>query len=164
MKRKNYNLNPKNKILSHIFYLVSSRRGFTLIELLVTISIIAVLTTLLTANFIGARERGRDGQRKSNLYQIQSALELYRSDNGIYPLSGPPSGQLSACNIEFSSAGNSYMKKVPCDPGTSAPFQYTSTDGRSYTLVACLENDQDSERDSSKHASCAKASFTLTNP
>lgn len=146
-------------------------RGFTLIELLVSISIVAVLTALLTVNFIGARQRGRDGQRKANLYQLQSSLELYRADNGVYP----PDSVLAACGVPLTSAGGTvYMQEIPCDPSsTGGPFTYTaapancdnvSTSCLTYTLLGCLENPEDSEEDDPKNVICTDASFTLTNP
>ncbi len=143
----------------------NGQTGFTLIELLVSISIIAILTALLTVNFIGARQRGRDGQRKANLYQIQSALELYRADNGDYPLSAA----LAACGNGIASAGGTiYMTKVPCDPLSGSAYQYTSVDGQTYTLFACLENQEDSDKDTDPADASACASpyvpFKLTNP
>ncbi|MDO8270252.1 MAG: type II secretion system protein [Candidatus Levybacteria bacterium] len=146
-------------------------RGFTLIELLVSISIVAVLTALLTVNFIGARQRGRDGQRKANLYQLQSSLELYRADNGKYP----PDSALAACGIPLTSAGGTvYMQEIPCDPSSAGgPFGYTAAPAScdnvsvsclTYTLFGCLENPEDSEKDNPKNANCTDASFTLTNP
>src|SRR3990172_3717767 len=80
-----HELSMNKKYLRKYRFFSSSEKGFTLIELLVVISVIAVLTTLLMANFVGIRQRGRDGQRKSNLFNIQTSLELYRADNGIYP-------------------------------------------------------------------------------
>ena len=71
----------------------NSKKGFTLIELLVVIGIIGILSGLLMANFIGVRQRSRDGTRKSNLSQIQSAVELYRSDQGSYPSPLPACGR-----------------------------------------------------------------------
>lgn len=147
--------------------------GFTLIELLVAISIISILTALLTANFIGARQRGRDGQRKANLYQLQSALELYRSDKGEYPTTL----SLSACGGSLTSDVNVvYMQKIPCDPTTGQAYVYTAspancdnavTSCTSYTLFACLENEADSEIDADQTV-CASAAvnapFKLTNP
>jgi len=62
--------------------------GFSLIELLVVISIIAVLSALLMANFMGARERARDAQKISDLESIKSALRLYYNDHQSYPV-GP---------------------------------------------------------------------------
>jgi prepilin-type N-terminal cleavage/methylation domain-containing protein len=94
--------------LSTLNFPFSNSRGFTLVELLVSISIIAVLTALLTANFVGARQRGRDGQRKANAYNMQSALELYRADVGTYPLT------LTGCGTALKSpTGTTYMQKLP---------------------------------------------------
>ncbi len=136
-------------------------RGFTLIELLVVISVIAVLTTLLMANFVGIRQRGRDGQRKSHLYSIQSALELYRADNGAYPLA-------LVCGSSLTNATATYMQKVPCDPLSGDAYTYTSTDGTTYSMIACIENQNDSSADgevANLASGCAPlASFTLTNP
>src|SRR3989344_3453061 len=89
---------------------LKSRRGFTLIELLVVISIISVLSALLMTNFVGVRQRGRDAQRKSDTRQIQTALELYRSDNGSYPTVFP------VCGGPFIYNSATYMQKIPCDP------------------------------------------------
>lgn len=144
-----------------------SSQGFTLIELLVVIAIISVLAGLLVANFVGVRQRGRDAQRKSDLRQIQSALELYRADNGNYPAtlystSCPTSGPFS-----YNSA--TYMQKVPCDPReeTDYVFSYTLN---TYTIYACLENANDQDRDADDGQAgdlCTSAgvvSYTLTNP
>jgi general secretion pathway protein G len=68
------------------------KKGFTLIELLVVIAIIGMLSALLVPNFMGARERARDAQRKSDLKQIQKALEMYRQDQN------PPLIQRRQCN------------------------------------------------------------------
>lgn len=150
------------KKISNLKYQISNMRGFTLVELLVVIAIIGILSTLLTANFIGVRQRGRDSQRKSNLRQIQSALELYRADQAGYPTT------LSPCGSAFTSPNGQtrYMEKIPCDPnGTS--YTYSSTDITRYTVIACLENQNDSEKDPTNTAPCngtSNFSYTLRNP
>lgn len=160
--------------------MIKKEKGFTLIELLVSISIIAILTALLTVNFIGARQRARDGQRKSNLYNIQSALELYRADNDEYPVTlsstNPYCGKdASGQDIGFkSSSGTVYMSRIPCDPSTGTAYVYTvspsgcdnsSTICTTYTLLSCLENGQDQEGVTVSSAICSSTkSFTLTNP
>lgn len=125
--------------------------AFTLIELLVVIAIMSGLTALVLPNFMGARERARDTQRKSDLRQIQKALELYKLDQTspsyIATASFPAS---SSC---FSSAasctGNVYIKKFPGDPqGTPSSNYYylrDASDSLKYTLCACLENKADPE-------------------
>lgn len=139
--------------------------GFTLIELLVVIVIIGVLSTLLMANFIGIRQRARDGQRKANLRQIQSALELYRADLGGYPTTP----NFPACNTAFTGGAPpvTYMSKVPCDP-LGGNYVYAS-DATTYSVVTCLENSSDIEKDASVHTLCTGSgktniSYTLRNP
>src|SRR3990167_1144019 len=91
-----------------------SGAGFTLIELLIVIVIIGVLATILLANFIGVRQRSRDAQRKADLRQIQSAIELYKADQGVYPTplystDCPTSSPLVGGTV-------TYVAKIPCDP------------------------------------------------
>src|SRR5665811_326922 len=103
------------------------KKGFTLIELLIVVAIIGVLATLLMSNFVGVRQRGRDAERKSDLRQMQSALEMYRADNGLYPLTAA----FPACGTSFTydDGGNvtTYMQKVPCDPVNSGSLVLTYT-------------------------------------
>ena len=148
-----------------------AKRGFTLIELLVVIVIISVLATLLMVNFVGVRARGRDTTRKSDLRQLQVALELYRSDVGTYPPS------LAACGTPVISGGTTYIAKVPCDPlGTSMTYNsgvyyYNSPAGNAtYTLGACIENSNDSDSNTTSTspggtgACTAGKYFVLINP
>jgi len=148
------------------------KKGFTLIELLIVIAIIGVLATLLMANFVGVRQRARDATRKSDLRQIQAALEIYRSDNNAYPpaADGAPSdGQFSktaSCNTSLTGPTGStsiYMKTVPCDP-TGGSYTYSLDVDGNYAVTACLENTNDSQKDPSTVPGCSAASFTVKNP
>ncbi len=62
-------------------------KGFTLIELLVVIAIIGILASIVLVSLSSARAKSRDGQRISELKEMQKALELYYSDHGRYPIS-----------------------------------------------------------------------------
>lgn len=146
--------------------ILSIQKGFTLVELLVVIAIIGILSSLLVANFIGVRQRGRDAQRKSNLRQIQSAVELYRADQAGYPTTLP------ACGQAFTSTDGkaTYMQKVPCDP-SGAFYSYTSSDTTKYILIGCLENPNDSDIDKDNNGAkinCTGSTtlwqYTLKNP
>ena len=101
--------------------------GFSLVELLVVISIIAVLTAILTANFMGARERARDAQKIQDLYAIKNALRMYYNDHQSYPDSG-----FTSLN---SAIGTSYMTAL-----TDVGYTYIrSTDGDGFNLCVNLE-------------------------
>lgn len=142
------------------------QRGFTLIELLIVVAIIGILASLLMVNFIGIRQRARDGQRKSDLRQIQSALELHRADQGSYPTT------LSSCASPLTGGTGSsvvtYMQKIPCDPLNTSPYAYIYTSsGTTYSLASCLENTSDSQKDRTNNSPCDGTnnwSFTLQNP
>lgn len=140
-------------------------RGFTLIELLVVIAIIGILTAFLVANFIGVKQRARDAQRKSDLRNIQAALEIYRSDNGSYPDPFP-----SSCGSAWQQGTTVYMQTVPCDPLNTGQFKYTyNFSSGAYSLIACLENVKDSQKDTSNSPPCditnnTNWSYSLKNP
>lgn len=146
----------------HIF---RNNKGFTLIELLIVIGVIATLATsiVLLINPLGQMQRSRDAQRKSDLRQIQSALEMYRSDNGNYPASLP------SCGNPFTNADASttYLSKIPCDPTWSGGYTYTpGSPAVSYKLTACLENAIDPQRDTSPETVCNATGriITVQNP
>jgi len=122
--------------------------GFTLIELLVVIAIIGTLSALFLPNFMSARERARDSQRKSDLRQIQKAIELYKQDqvDSSVPVQLPAKN--TCWSSEANCTGNIYMNKFPADPNRSAAlrdeyFYSPGTDLITYTLCACLENKAD---------------------
>jgi general secretion pathway protein G len=127
--------------------------AFTLIELLVVMTIIGVLAGLIVPNYMLARQRTRDAQRKSDLEQIQKALELYKMDQG--PVAYPASSSFildsedgdSVCGQALSSGEETYMKEIPCDPQNNDTHIYTyqrdADDALKYTLTACLENKSD---------------------
>lgn len=153
-----------NDYNSYKYYM---RKGFTLIELLVVVAIIGILSALLMSNFIGVRQRARDAQRKSDLRQIQSALELYRADIGSYPATVALASCGSAVSLKSPDNSSTYLQKVPCDPLSNNPYPFTST-GTTYTLIGCLENANDSQKDSSNNSAACNGttlfSYTLTNP
>lgn len=137
----------------------SFSKGFTLIELLIVVAIIGILAALLTSNFVAIRERARDAQRKSDLRQLQSALELYRSDIGSYPVTSNsyqlPNSVISGTGNcpspgSFTYSSTTYMKKIPCDPLGASYYNtgdyYYSSDGTNYTLAACIENVNDTDQ------------------
>ncbi|MDD3679644.1 MAG: prepilin-type N-terminal cleavage/methylation domain-containing protein [Candidatus Shapirobacteria bacterium] len=121
--------------------------AFTLIELLVVMTVIGVLAGLIVPNYMAARERARDAQRKSDLEQIQKALEMYKMDQ-----SPPRYPDSLSYGLPLESGEEVYMKEIPQDPRNSDPYFYSyqldSEDPLKYTLVACLENKSDPDGES----------------
>lgn len=109
------------------------KKGFTLLELLVVISIIGILISVTAVTYSSITKNARDARRKTDLEEIRSAIELYRSDNGEYPNITPGASCCGATTI--------YIEKVPQDPlSNSQSYYYNLEDeGISYTLGAALE-------------------------
>ncbi|MBU0545636.1 prepilin-type N-terminal cleavage/methylation domain-containing protein [Patescibacteria group bacterium] len=120
-----------------------NKKGFTLIELLVVIAIIGLLSTLAVVALGSARVKARDSKRLSDLKQVQTALELYYTDQNAYPVATAQTlGAGSyAClgSGGFGAAGcaSPYMGQVPADPGSNS-YVYTGT-ATGYVVAATLE-------------------------
>lgn len=120
--------------------------GFTLIELIVVIGIISILSAMVITvlNPFDQFEKARDARRKSDLAQIQKALEQYYQDTGKYPSSTSTTYKiigLNAGTIDWGTSNTSnwpYMNVLPQDPDNSRTYVYYST-GQSYWLYASLE-------------------------
>ncbi|MBZ4644167.1 MAG: ral secretion pathway protein [Deferribacteraceae bacterium] len=61
------------------------KKGFSLIELMVVIVILGLLATFLLPKIINRPDEARITKAKSDIKTIESALKLYKLDNGIYP-------------------------------------------------------------------------------
>ncbi len=102
---------------------MNTQRGFTLIELLVVIAIIGILSSVVLASLNGARKKGRDARRVSDLKQIQLALEMYYDSNSSeYPDAS-------------SSLAPTYISTLPADPQTAAAYGY---DNLTSAAAACV--------------------------
>ena len=141
--------------------------GFTLVELLVVITILGILATIGLVAFASSQARGRDAERKSDLKQIATGLELFYSDYGIYPVSD--NGEIKACPYSKTDSASTvtcawggatpfedidanknaktiYFRVLPKDPSSGSSYYYVSdTTLQKFQIFAHLENTQDQE-------------------
>jgi type II secretion system protein G len=120
-------------------------RGFTLIELLVVIAIIGLLSSVVLASLNTARAKARDAKRFSDLAQVQTALEMYYSDYGSYPVRSGWMGTTPSCygggsnpNAVIPGLVPTYMPSIPQDPSPALPsycYLYNSN-GADYKFLA----------------------------
>jgi prepilin-type N-terminal cleavage/methylation domain-containing protein len=59
--------------------------GFTFVELMVVVGLIAILAAVVIANLSDSSALSRDAERKADLTNLQTAIELYRNEHGRYP-------------------------------------------------------------------------------
>ena len=63
----------------------SDECGFTLIELMVVIVILGILAGLIVPRIMGRPEEARRMKARVQIESIETALKLYKLDNGYYP-------------------------------------------------------------------------------
>lgn len=164
--------------------------GFTLVEILVVVSLIGILITASIVLLNPAKQlaKSNDAKRKSDLRTIQSALEQYRADNGVYPKFFVSStgayvyGHAEARFLSFNTSEITYINSFPeapkvgklrCDQVPAGKYYgYVYSGGpNSYTLFTTLENESDSlvsgTKDPPTHcpvANCSPSNITASWP
>ncbi len=63
----------------------SDCRGFTLIELMVVIVILGILAGLIIPRIMGRPEEAKRLKANLQIESLETALKLYKLDNGMYP-------------------------------------------------------------------------------
>lgn len=121
----------------------SQKRAFTLVELMVVISIIGVLSAIVYANFGTSRTGARDAERKSDLRNLQSAIEQYRLKKGTYPQAGcVAAGSMSSektCPVYIVGLVPEFIDRLPRDRNINGHEGYsyiTNTAGTVYKVMA----------------------------
>lgn len=154
---------------------MKTKNGFTLVELLVVISILGILATIGLVAFSSTQAKGRDTQRKSDLKQMTTALELYFSDNSSYPTASV-NGQINGCpstvptpcawgSGEFTDGKTIYFKVLPKDPSTNTSYFYRNTSPTKFQIFAHLENTQDPQIIITPYTCGTKpCNFAVTSP
>ncbi len=92
--------------------------GFTLIELMVAISVVAILSTIGLTVYSQGQKFARDSRRKTEIKQIQSALNLYYNDYKRYPGWVGPTGTASK-GCAYVSATGSTGAHTLCNSGNT---------------------------------------------
>ena len=100
----------------------SRQAGFTLIELMVVIVILGVLAGMIIPRIMGRPDEARQAKARIQMEAMESALKLYKLDNGSYPsteqglkalVEAPTTGDLPK---NWRQGGYLEKGKVPKDP------------------------------------------------
>ncbi len=131
--------------------------GFTLIELLVVIAIIGLLSSVVLASLSTARAKGADAARISDIKSLETAIQAYYTDHGVYPEFPPPTGngdiQLNDTGPDGTQLRSELIPEyIPRIPSLIAGDRYYPADGKQYGLYVCLQATN----------SCCKTGYSVT--
>ncbi len=96
--------------------------GFTLIEIMVVVVIIGILVGAVALNFRTAPDQARWNKTKASVATLESAVELYKLDNGRYPTTEQglqalvEAPQTEPASKNWRKGGYLKKKTVPKDP------------------------------------------------
>jgi len=118
-------------------------KGFTLIELLIVIVILGILATFLVPKIMEKPDEARVTKAKNDIMALETALKMYKIDNGMYPTTiqglkalikkptTPPIPQ------HYRKGGYLDSEEVPKDPWGN-PYIYRSPgqNGRPFEIIS----------------------------
>ncbi|MFC1721080.1 type II secretion system protein [Patescibacteria group bacterium] len=119
---------------------MKKQKGFTILELLITMAIFAILTSIVLISMTTVKEKNRDAVRMSHLKQIENALNLYYSNNNVFPIAAAQIDITGSDALSIALENDGATREVQPDPlHPNVVYTYQSVDGTTYTVTFCLE-------------------------
>lgn len=125
--------------------MIINKKAFSLVEMITVLVIIGLIAAIVSVSATSFRQKSRDVERLSDVKEMQSALELYRLNEGSYPSGLNFGGALNGST----SSSTVYMANVPNNPtitntnACSGDYSYSLDNKGRYNLQFCLERSQD---------------------
>jgi general secretion pathway protein G len=119
-----------------------SQTGFTLIEIMVVIVILGILASIIAPRLMGRTDEAKIVKAKVDIKMLETALDLYKMDSGIYPeteqglqalIERPESGTIPKGWRE-----GGYLKKakIPKDPWGNAYIYLSPGTNGDYDIIS----------------------------
>ena len=109
----------------------NSDRGFTLLEIIIVVFILSLLVAIVAPRIIGRTDEARVTAAKIQIRNFETALKLFKLDNGFYPdtqqgldalIEKPATGRIPQ---KYKEGGYLEQKKISPDPWGN-PYLYVS--------------------------------------
>jgi general secretion pathway protein G len=110
---------------------MKNNKGFTLLEIIVVVFILSLLAAIVAPKIMGRTDDARITEAKIQIKNFETALKLFKLDNGFYPATEqglaaltekPVTGQIPQ---KYREGGYLEQKKIPLDPWGN-PYLYIS--------------------------------------
>jgi general secretion pathway protein G len=110
---------------------MNDNKGFTLLEIIVVVFILSLLAAIVAPKIIGRTDDARIAEAKVQIKNLETALKLFKLDNGFYPateqglaslVEKPTVGQIPQ---KYREGGYLEQRRIPVDPWGN-PYIYLS--------------------------------------
>ncbi len=110
-------------------FIANSEKGFTLLEIIVVVFILGLLAAIVAPKIIGRTDDARIADARIQIRNFETALKLYKLDNGFYPetsqglralVEQPTTGRIPQ---KYREGGYLEQKTIPDDPWGN-PYLY----------------------------------------
>ena len=110
---------------------MKDNKGFTLLEIIVVVFILSLLAAIVAPKIIGRTDDARIAEGKVQIKNLETALKLFKLDNGFYPateqglaslVEKPTVGQIPQ---KYRDGGYLEQRRIPADPWGN-PYIYLS--------------------------------------
>lgn len=102
-----------------------SARAFTLVELLLVLVILAVLAMVVVPKFTGRSEQARETAAKTDIANLETALDAFEVDCGRFPSTEEGLAVLLQAPAGVQNWRGPYIKRTPVDPwGNAYLYRY----------------------------------------
>jgi general secretion pathway protein G len=110
---------------------MKNNKGFTLLEIIVVVFILSLLAAIVAPKIIGRTDDARIAEGKVQIKNLETALKLFKLDNGFYPateqglsslVEKPTVGQIPQ---KYREGGYLEQRRIPADPWGN-PYIYLS--------------------------------------
>jgi general secretion pathway protein G len=120
---------------------MKNQKGFTLIEIMVVVVILGILATIVLTNVMGREDEARINAAKTQIRNLEGALDGFKLDNGFYPttdqglealIKKPEAGRIPN---KWKEGGYLKPARIPKDPwGFDYHYFAPGGEGREYDL------------------------------
>lgn len=120
-----------------------NKAGFTLLEILVVVLIITILATIVGVNVLNKPGEARAAVAIAQIRELETALKLYRMDNGMFPTH--QQGLMALCEkpsvaphpSSYKDGGYLDSRKLPLDPwGNAYIYLIPGRQGESCEIIS----------------------------
>jgi len=110
---------------------MNNDKGFTLLEIIVVVFILSILAAIVAPKIIGRTDDARIAEAKVQIRNFETALKLFKLDNGFYPsteqglealIERPTVGKIP---LKYREGGYLEQRTIPLDPWDN-PYIYIS--------------------------------------